>query len=47
VGSITNRALEKGLLIISASNDVLRFVPPLVISEADVDEAVRILEACI
>lgn len=47
VGSITNRALEKGLLIISASNNVLRFVPPLVISEADVDEAVRILEACI
>lgn len=47
VGPITNRALENGLLIISASNNVLRFVPPLVISEKDVDEAVDILEKCL
>lgn len=47
VGPITNRALENGLLIISASNNVLRFVPPLVISEKDVDEALDILEKCL
>lgn len=47
VGPVTSKALKKGLLIISAGGNVLRFVPPLVISEADVDEAVRILEECV
>ena len=47
VGPLTNRALEKGLLIISASNNVLRFVPPLVISESDADRAIEILEECL
>lgn len=44
VGEIVSRALENGLIIISAGTDVLRFVPPLIISEADVDEMVRRLE---
>lgn len=43
VGTVANRALEKGLLIISAGNNVLRFVPPLIITKEDTDEAVEIL----
>ena len=38
VGEITSKALEEGLLIISAGSDVLRFVPPLVIEKEHVDE---------
>lgn len=37
--------LERGLLLASAGPNVLRFVPPLIISEADVDQAVRILDS--
>ena len=44
VGEIVSRALEQGLIIISAGTDVLRFVPPLVIGMEDVDEMVRRLE---
>ena len=44
VGEIVSRALEQGLIIISAGTDVLRFVPPLVIGMEDVDEMVRRFE---
>lgn len=45
-GKVANKALEKGLLIITADHNVLRFLPPLIIEEADVDEAVSILDQC-
>lgn len=44
VGEIVNRAIENGLLVITAGTDVLRMVPPLVITEADVDEMIEKLE---
>ena len=44
VGEIVNRALEQGLIIITAGTNVLRFLPPLVITEADVDEMAEKLE---
>ena len=44
VGEIVTRALENGLVIITAGSDVLRFVPPLVITEADVDDMIEGLE---
>ena len=47
VGEIVNRALENGLIIITAGSNVLRFVPPLVITEADVDEMITKLEKCL
>ena len=37
---IINKALEKGLILFAAGSDVVRFVPPLVITEADVDEMI-------
>ena len=47
VGDIVKKALEKGLIIISAGNNVIRFVPPLVIEKEHVDEMLSILEDCI
>mgnify|MGYP003091837766 FL=1 len=43
IGEIVNRGLEEGLIIITAGSNVLRFVPPLVVTEADVDEMIAIL----
>ena len=44
VGSIVTKAIENGLLVISAGSNVLRMVPPLIITEADVDEMIGKLE---
>ena len=41
---VCKKALENGLIIISAGSDVLRIVPPLVITEEHVDEMVKKLE---
>lgn len=46
IGEIVNRGLEEGLIIITAGSNVLRFVPPLVVTEADVDEMITKLEKC-
>lgn len=47
VGPIINRALEKGLLLINAGPNIIRFVPALVIKEEHVDHMIEILEKCI
>jgi len=44
VGGIVDRALENGLIIITASSNVLRFVPPLIITKENVDEMLEKLE---
>ncbi len=44
LGEITGRALQEGLLIISAGSDVLRFVPPLIIEKEHVDEMAQKLD---
>ena len=46
VGEVASRALDNGLILITAGNNVLRFVPPLVITEADVDAMIEKLEKC-
>lgn len=43
-GDIINKALENGLVLISARSDVIRLVPPLVIEKEHVDEMVTILK---
>ena len=45
VGEIVGNALKHGLVVISAENNVLRLVPPLIIAEKDVDEMAEKLEA--
>lgn len=44
VGEVVNKAIENGLLVISAGSDVLRLVPPLVITEGDIDEMIEKLK---
>ncbi|MCU6732685.1 aspartate aminotransferase family protein [Diplocloster agilis] len=44
VGEIVNRALDNGLIVITAASDVLRLVPPLVIEKEHVDEMLEKLE---
>ncbi len=41
---VVQRCFEKGLLILGAGVNVARFIPPLIITEADVDEALTIFE---
>ncbi len=42
-GKVVSEALDKGLIIITAGANVVRFVPPLVIKEENVDEMIGIL----
>lgn len=44
-GEIVDRCREHGLLINSAGGDTLRFAPPLIVSSADIEEAVDRLDA--
>ncbi len=44
VGEIITKALENGLIIISAGNNVLRMLPPLVIEKEHVDEMIEKLK---
>ncbi len=47
VGDVVNAALAEGLLVISAGSDVLRLVPPLVITKAHIDEMIQKLSAAL
>jgi acetylornithine/N-succinyldiaminopimelate aminotransferase len=43
VGDIINKAIENGLILINAGANIIRFVPPLVITEQNVDDMISIL----
>lgn len=45
VGEIVKKALENGLVVLSAGSDVIRLVPPLVITRENIDEMMEKLEA--
>ena len=47
VGEIIAKALDKGLILINAGTDIIRFVPPLVITKENVDEMITILRSCL
>lgn len=47
VRDIINRALDKGLILINAGTNIIRFVPALIISKSDIDEMVKILKEAI
>ena len=42
--AIVSACMERGLLVLTAGESVVRFVPPLIITEADVDRAVAIVD---
>jgi acetylornithine aminotransferase len=41
---IVKASRERGLLVITAGTNTLRFVPPLVIEEAQIEEGIKILD---
>lgn len=47
VGDIITKALERGLILINAGTDIIRFVPPLIITKEHVDEMTAILKTCL
>lgn len=47
VGEIIARAMEKGLILINAGANIIRFVPALTITKENVDEMIAILKECI
>lgn len=47
VSDVIAKAMEKGLIVISASGNVLRMVPPLVITKENVDEMIAVLRSCV
>jgi acetylornithine/N-succinyldiaminopimelate aminotransferase len=47
VQPVIERALEQGLLIISAGPNVIRLLPPLVISEPELARGMDLLESCL
>ncbi len=46
VNEIINGAIQKGLLLINAGANIIRFIPPLIVSKADVDNMIEIVDAC-
>ena len=46
-GAVATAALNKGLFIITAGHNVLRFLPPLIISKEEIDEGIAILDECL
>ena len=47
VADIIVKAMDKGLILINAGADIIRFVPPLVITKENVDQMIDILDACL
>ncbi len=47
VNNVINAALEKGLILINAGANIIRFIPPLVIGKENVDEMTQILRECL
>ncbi|MCR4840493.1 MAG: aspartate aminotransferase family protein [Lachnospiraceae bacterium] len=43
VGPIVKKCIESGILLISAGSNIIRFVPPLVITKENVDEMITVL----
>ena len=47
VAPVINAAMDRGLVLINAGSNILRFVPPLIITKENVDEMISILEPVI
>ena len=43
-GEVTAKAMEEGLVIITARSDVIRLVPPMIIEKEHVDEMIEKLK---
>ncbi|HET6887837.1 MAG TPA: aminotransferase class III-fold pyridoxal phosphate-dependent enzyme, partial [Candidatus Udaeobacter sp.] len=45
--TVITRAFHRGLLLLSCGQSTVRFMPPLMVSVAEVDEAMTLLEAAL
>ena len=43
-GEIVKKAMEKGLVLLTAGSNVVRMAPPLVIEKEQIDECLQILD---
>ncbi|MBD2453177.1 aspartate aminotransferase family protein [Nostoc sp. FACHB-87] len=43
-GEVVNAAIAEGLLLVPAGPKVVRFVPPLIVSEAEIDQALKVVD---
>ena len=46
-GAVVGAALEQGLLLVGAGKNVVRFVPPLIITEQEIDDALAKFETAL
>lgn len=44
---VAKSALKHGLILITAGTNVIRMVPPLIVTKENIDEMIGILEVCI
>ena len=44
VGDIVSKAMEKGLLLVPSGTNVIRFIPPLIITTEQIDEGMAVLK---
>lgn len=47
VSDVIVKCQEKGLILVAAGSNIIRFVPPLVITNQDVDDMISILSQCL
>ena len=47
VAPVIGKALEKGLILINAGANIIRFVPPLIVTKEHVDAMLAILDSCL
>lgn len=45
VSEIISKCIEQGLLLVNAGKNVIRFVPSLIVSKENIDDAIKILES--
>ena len=47
ISDVIIKALQNGLILINAGTEIIRFVPPLVITKENVDDMIEILDSCL
>lgn len=47
VSAYIKKAMEKGLILINAGPNIIRFVPPLIITIKNIDDMISILDSCL
>jgi acetylornithine/N-succinyldiaminopimelate aminotransferase len=47
VADVINNALKNGLVLINAGTNIIRFLPPLIITKEDVDKMIAVLKEAI